>query len=330
MTRRNASEGIWMGARRYNCAKKGNEMLQAANPEETTTFIPAPTAHAWPVFGDKGVVTRPSRKTPPAAPECACDELFAGSHVPEEPGQLNEVLGLMERHKKILSITRSGTKTMEATFLRLGQLESGGFVYAYAWDKNWWNRVSAGCPVQDVRFSGREELLARIDDVLGYVEERQEYGYWYPPKRGGKAEKASLAAFLASPMKNGNWWSPFLEIACGDCATPKMYRNALGPEVCKALDRILERVWWKRDFSTMLRFYKGVSDLKRWHSENLAAIRARSQENNYRLSSFGAVLEMVERCNEETGCVCPSFVGPWSSKWCVFKDWLKSVHGVTL
>lgn len=303
-------------------------MLAFANPEETTTFTPS--AHDKPENGFGVITTRSARKTPPAAPECDCDELFDGSHVPGQAEELDPVLSLMERHKKILSVTRRGTKTMEATFLRLAQLEAGEFLYAYAWDKNWWSRVSAACPVQDVRFGAREELIARIDDVLGYVEERQNYGYWYPAKRNGRAEKVSLASFLAVTMKNGGWWSPFLEIACGDCATPKMYRNALGPGVCKILDRILERVWWQKDFSTMLKFYKGVSDLKRWHAENAAALAARCTENNYRLSSFQAMLEGVAQCNEETGCVGPAFVGPWTAKWCVLKDWFKNVHGVLL
>ena len=36
-----------------------------------------------------------------------------------------------------------------------------------------------------------------------------------------KIKKVSLSSFLASPMKNGNYWSPFIEIVCNDAVTPK-------------------------------------------------------------------------------------------------------------
>ena len=305
-------------------------MLAFTDPADTTTFIPAQKGSDKPVSCDRAITTSASRKTPANAPKCAIDELFSGSHVPTQAEGLDPVLALMEKHNKILSVTRRGTKTMEATFLRLDQLCAGEFLYAYTWDKNWWSRVLASYPVQDVKFNAREEVLARIDDVLGYIEERQPYGFWYPTKRNGKNEKVSLANFLAAPMKNGNWWSAFLEIACGDCVTPKMFRASLGPNVCQILDKILEKVWFKRDFATMLKFYKGVADLKRWHKENAAALVARCTENNYHLSSFCTMLERVAQCNEETGCVGPTFIGPWANRWCVLKDWLKNVHGVLI
>lgn len=175
-----------------------------------------------------------------------------------------------------------------------------------------------------------DAVLAKLDDVLSYVEERQPYGYWYPTKRNGKMNKTSLAGFIASPMKSGNWWSPFLEIACTDAVTPRMYRDSLGKNVCKVLDEILENVWFQKDFVTMVRFYKGASDLKRWHQENASRLCSRSSENNYYLASFGTLLERIKQCNEETGCVGPAFVGPWSTKWSVLKDWLNKVNGVEI
>ena len=121
-----------------------------------------------------------------------------------------------------------------------------------------------------------------------------------------------------------------MEIACTDAVTPRMYRDSLGKNVCKVLDEILENVWFQKDFVTMVRFYKGVCDLKRWHQEKAARLCARSSENNYHLSSFGTLLERIKQCNEETGCVGPSFVGPWSSKWSVLKNWLNKVNGVEI
>lgn len=301
-----------------------------ADPSQTTTFISAQKADDKAVFEPGAITTRPATKTATKCAYQATDELFSGSHVPESNEVIEKVVSIMQRHGKILSTTRRGTKTMEATFLRLEQIQRGEFLYAYTWDKNWWERVSSAYPVKDVRFAGLDELLARIDDVLGYVEERQNYGYWYPSKRNGRSERVSLSNFLAAPMKNGNWWSPFLEIACGDCVTPKMYRNALGEKTCAILDRVLEKVWFRMDFQTMCRFYQGVLRLKRWHLENLDGLLLRCNENSYHLSSFSAMLERVAQCNEETGCVGPAFIGPWSSRWCVLKDWFKNVHGVLI
>ena len=299
-------------------------------PNDTTTFIPARQACDTPFSQAGAITTSPARKTPANAPKTADDELFSGSFVPSSKERLEKVFGLMERHGKILSITRSGTKTLENTFLRLRQLVKGEFLYAYTWDRNWFNRVSKNYPLEKFAFETEDDLFGRLEDVLGYIEERQSFGYWYPTKRNGKAEKVSLANFLASPTKNGAYWSPFMEIACGDVVTPRMYRSALGSNVCAVLDKILERVWFQKDFQTMLKFYKGVLDLKKWHDENVAGLVEKCSANNYNLSAFCDLLDRVRQCNEETGCVCPTFIGPWSGRWCVFKNWLNKNYGVMI
>ena len=298
--------------------------------EDTTTFIPAQKSACKLVSEKRAVNTSSLAKTSLKRTETAeNDELFQTDYVPASE-IVEKAAALMQKHKAVLSQTRQGTKTLEQTFLSLMQIVQGEFLYAYTWDRNWYNRVAAKYPLEQVTFPDMDAVLAKLDDVLSYVEERQPYGYWYPTKRNGKMNKTSLAGFIASPMKSGNWWSPFLEIACTDAVTPRMYRDSLGKNVCKVLDEILENVWFQKDFVTMVRFYKGVCDLKRWHQENASRLCARSSENNYHLASFGTLLERIKQCNEETGCVGPAFVGPWSTKWSVLKDWLNKVNGVEI
>lgn len=258
--------------------------------------------------------------------EESADALFSVSYIPDDPGQLSEVVDLIEKHADILSITRPGTKTLENTFLKMRQLVNSEFLYAYTWDRAWFNRVSKYCPVENLKFTW-ESLVARLDDVLGYVSERQAFGYWWPSKKNGKARKQSLSDFIACPMKSKNWWSPFLEIACGECITPRMLRSTLGDKVCQILDEILKDVWFSKDFKTMVNFYKSVSSLKEWHAE---ASRGMTGEANYHVSSFTHLLERIKQCNLETHCIGPNFIGPWSNKWSVLKSWFKRVHGVEL
>ena len=298
--------------------------------EDTTTFIPAQKDACKLVSQSRAITTSSTPKRSLKRTETAeTDELFQTDYVPASE-IVEKAAALMQKHKAVLSQTRQGTKTFEQTFLSLMQIVQGEFLYAYTWDRNWYNRVAAKYPLEQVTFPDMDAVLAKLDDVLSYVEERQPYGYWYPTKRNGKMNKTSLAGFIASPMKSGNWWSPFLEIACTDAVTPRMYRDSLGKKVCQQLDEILQSVWFQKDFTTMVRFYKGVCDLKRWHQENAARLCERSSENNYHLSSFGTFLERIKQCNEETSCVGPAFIGPWSTKWSVLKDWLNKVNGVEI
>lgn len=274
------------------------------------------------------IKTASAKKTPSKRKESA-DDLFEPSYLPDDSQQFETVKKLMEDHSQVLSVTRNGTKAMESTFLKLRQIVNGEFLYAYTWDRAWFNRVSKNCPVEDLKFD-LDTLVSRLNDVLDYVVERQSSGYWWPTKRNGKVKKSSLSDFLACPMKSKNFWSPFLEIVCGDCVTPKMLRSSLGDKVCKKLDEILEDVWFQKDFNTMVNFYRGACDLKRWLEENREGLISKSSENNYHLSSFVQMLERIKQCNLETKCVGPSFIGPWSGKWAVLKNWFNNVHGVTL
>lgn len=275
------------------------------------------------------IKTATSAKTRSNATQTNEDELFQTSYIPDDCEQTETVMGIMKNHSSVLSITRPNTKSLENTFLKIRQIVNGEFLYSYTWDRNWFNRVSKNFPVEDLKFNW-ETLVSRLNDVLDYVVERQSSGYWWPTKRNGKMKKSSLSDFLACPMKSKNFWSPFLEIACGDCITPKMLRNSLGVKVCQQLDEILKDVWFQKDFNTMVNFYKGVCDLKRWLGENRENLISKSSENNYQLSSFVQFIERIKQCNLETKCVGPSFIGPWSNKWSVLKDWFYKVHGVTL
>ena len=298
--------------------------------EDTTTFIPSQKSACKLVSAKRAITTSSTSKPSLKRTETAeTDELFQTDYVPASE-IVEKAEALMKKHELVLSQTRQGTKIFEQTFLSLMQIVQGEFLYAYTWDRNWYNRVAAKYPLEQVTFPDMDAVLAKLDDVLSYVEERQLYGYWYPTKRNGKMNKTSLAGFIASPMKSGNWWSPFLEIACTDAVTPRMYRDILGKKVCQQLDEILQSVRFQKDFTTMVRFYKGVCDLKRWHQENAARLCERSSENNYHLSSFGTLLERIKQCNEETSCVGPAFIGPWSTKWSVLKDWLNKVNGVEI
>lgn len=302
--------------------------MTSAPFNDTTTFTPTFTPE--PKETTKGIVTRSRTNRRPQVKETPTDDLFETNYVPTDDGLVNRVKELMTRHKAILSVTKDGSKVMQATFLRLKQLVSGEFLFAYTWDRQWFNKIVDMEPVSLMKFDDIDQLLRKVDDVLDYVEERQKYGYWYPSNRNGRPCRTSLADFLAHPMRSGNWWSPFVELACGDAVTPSMYRTALGDSVCAKLDKILEHVWFGKDFDTTVKFYKGVMDLKKWHGLNGYRLRKFSPENNYNLASFDTLLDRIQQCNEETFLVGPTFIGPWANKWCVFKSWMEKVHGVTI
>ena len=210
--------------------------------EDTTTFIPEKKSACKLVSSKRAITTsstsKPSLKRTETAED---DELFQTDYLPADE-VVEKAESLIQKHKSVLSQTRQGTKTFQRTFLSLTQIVQGEFLYAYTWDRNWYSRVAEKYPLEQVAFPDIDAVLAKLDDVLSYVEERQPYGYWYPTKRNGKTSKTSLAGFIASPMKSGNWWSPFLEIACTDAVTPRMYRDSLGKGACKVLDEILENV----------------------------------------------------------------------------------------
>lgn len=295
---------------------------------DTTTFTAKSTITPQPTNGARGIVTRARTVRRPQTEAQPGDELFETDYVQDDHGQVGQLRELMARHKSAISVTKAGTAVMQRTFLRLQQLLSGEFLYAYTWDRQWLNKVAARCQPTLLKFATWDELLAKVEDVLSYVEERQPQGYWYPSKRNGKVCKDSLADFLAKPMRNGNWWSPFIEIACGDCITPSMYRTSLGRQACDILDKILDDVWFDKDFNTMLKFYKGVTDLRRWWET--VSKGAKPDGRDYWIGSFTGLLEQVRIFNDEKHDVGPSFIGPWSNKWGVFKSWMYSARGITI
>jgi hypothetical protein len=292
----------------------------AVNP----VFIPQKSAREA-LDEERQINTRASKKTLSETPDFE-DELFSTTYVPENQSEIEQVLEIMRKHQDVISVTRKDSKTFQSTFLKLQQLVRGEFLYAYTWDRTWFNRVAGKFPVTDLKFDW-DSLIARVNDVLDYVCERQKYGYWWPSKKNSKMAKASLSNFLAVPMKSGNWWSPFLEISCGDCVTPKMLRTSLGEKVCQKLDEILQDVWFTKDFNTMVNFYKSVVSLKRRCD---LVYRGLTGEQSYYLSSFVKFLDEIRKCNLETGCVGPNFIGPWSNKWSVLKDWFRKVHEVEI
>lgn len=295
---------------------------------DTTTFKAKPIVSPQPTNVAGGIVTRSRTNRRPDDTQTATDELFETDYVGDSNPQVTQLRELMARHKEILSVTNRGTAVMQRTFLKLQQLLSGEFLYAYTWDRQWFSRVTSSYPVDTLHFSSWDELMGKLEDVLSYVEERQQYGYWYPSKRNGKACKDSLSDFIAKPMRNGNWWSPFMEIACGDCLTPSMYRASFGKPVCKILDEILSDVWFDKDFNTMLKFYKGVAGMRKWYDNVSRGFKGNG--DNYWMASFTGFLEQVKMFNEEKHGVGPSFIGPWSNKWGVFKSWMYSARGVTI
>ena len=156
--------------------------------ENTTQFVPAIATPVAEIENTPSVRTSVKKRRTEAT-KTAEDELFETSYEPEGGSQVRELLDLMERHRTILSVTRSGTKTMQQTFLRLQQLLRGEFLFAYTWDRGWFSKVSGRYPVESLKFENLDSLLSRIEDVLVYVEARQPDGFWYPSKRNGKTEK---------------------------------------------------------------------------------------------------------------------------------------------
>ena len=302
--------------------------MMTAPFNDTTTFKANPPVTPRPTNVVKGIVTMSRTNSRSDVKETATDELFETDYVGDSNPQVTQLRELMARHKSVLSVTNKGTAVMQRTFLKLQQLLSGEFLYAYTWDRQWFNKVTSSYPVDTLHFSSWDELVGKLEDVLGYVEERQQYGYWYPSKRNGKAAKDSLSDFIAKPMRNGNWWSPFMEIACGDCLTPSMYRASFGKPVCKILDEILSDVWFDKDFNTLLKFYKGVAGMKKWYDNVSRGFKGGGA--NYWMASFTGFLEQVKMFNEEKHGVGPTFIGPWSNKWGVFKSWMYSARGVTI
>lgn len=276
----------------------------------------------------KGIDTRPRTSRREDDEQTVTDELFETDYVGDSNPQVDRLREIMARHKSVFSVTKAGTAVMQRTFLKVQQLLNGEFLYAYTWDRQWFNKVTGKYPVDTLKFNSFDELAAKLDDVMSYVEERQQYGYWYPSKRNGKACKDSLSDFIAKPMRNGSWWSPFMEIACGDCLTPSMYRASFGKPVCSILDKILDDVWFDKDFNTMLKFYKGVAGIKKWYEDVSRGFKGGGV--NYWMASFTGFLEQVRMFNEERHGVGPTFIGPWSNKWGVFKAWMYSARGMTI
>lgn len=274
---------------------------------------------------EKRINTRASEKV---LASTEADALFETSYIPEDVSRVERILEIMNSHRDILSVSKTSSKVFQDTCLKFEQFLKGEFLYAYTWDKSWFTRISEKYPVTDLKFTW-DELVSRVNDVLDYVHERQPYGYWWPSKRNnqGKIHKSTLSNFLATPMKSGNWWSPFLELVCGDCLTPRMMRQSMGEVTSKIVDEILKDVWFTRDFDTKVKVYKGVLSLKKWHK---AVMPGLSSEAALHLSSFTNFLELIKQCNLETKCVGPTFIGSWSPKWSVLKDWLNRNYGVEI
>lgn len=247
------------------------------------------------------------------------DGLFEDDRTPEEIEKISEVVGLMANHSKILSMTRPSGNVWQETFKKLNQIDAGTLMYAYDWDKAF---LTKNPNLLDGFQMKWDDLIAKIDSVLAYVEEKQQYGYWYPGKN-----KASLSSFLVSEMRSGGHWSPFLEIMYKDCITPRQLRKTIGEGVCKILDEILDKANFPMTFENLVLFYKGVLKLRSWYEENKETL---VKQDAYLLANFSALCKMVQTAHEKRNLVWLNFTNPEASNWGAFKDFAKKYYNVNL
>lgn len=252
------------------------------------------------------------------------EELFAFLDTSDEDIlETQDVCDIIERYD-ILSKTRKTSKTWQDTFKVMHQLVNGTILGCRDFDKAWLARVIDKYDLYDVKFTW-PELIKRTNDVLSYISERKNYGFWYP-----KTERISLHDFYCSTMRSGKCWSPFLELCFIDCATPMMYRKMFGDKISKKLDEIMKNVWFSIDYDTKIKFYKGVDELHDWYLELPDSFINRCDENRLVFGKFSSLLENIRQCNESTKCVMPNFINPRSGKWSVFVNWLKNKKRVEI
>lgn len=236
---------------------------------------------------------------------------------PEADGEdLQDVRDIINEYD-FLSKTKENSGVWTEMVCTMQRIVAGTFFCRTDLDRHWIEKILGNYDTSVMKFTWCE-LIKRTRDILNYIRERKPYGFWYP-----RQDKISLRDFYISTMKSGKCWSPFYELNFRDCATPQMYRKMFGPLICEKLDGILDNVWFSVDFDTKIRFYKGVDDFHNWYCDLPDEFINCCDENRLVFGKFSSLLENIRQCNNDTGCIYPSFIGPRSPKWSVLIDWLK-------
>lgn len=219
---------------------------------------------------------------------------------------------LANEYSDILTKAKPSTKCYQAAFNYMSQFIDGTFLFANDWDKGWYTKVTNKYPLEDIVWTA-ENLEKRCDKVLHYLR--------CTPNHFWRKSKHNMAEFFCSRMRNGKYWSPFLEILSCDCTTLEMYKNLLGDKLFGIVDDTLNNVWFIANNDVKRKFCGGVMTLYSWYSDNREEIIRKSPENAIWLHSFESLLELIKLCNEETKFLYPSYTNPWMKNWSTFTTW---------
>ena len=241
---------------------------------------------------------------------------------PEAVDDLHEFISISAKYPNVISKMKTGTKTFARSAALVKELLDGCFLLSHEWYVPWVSKVCNLNPaVNDLKFD-REELVAKVDEILSYCSTRKPLGFWYPGNG-----KCNLESFLLSTRRDGKCWSPFIELYCGDCMTPDSYRKALGKECSEVADKILSNVCWPIDFESSKSFFKGVARLKQWWVNNYITL-TKQPEARLVYASFSRYLTAILGYQKEFHSIGKNFIGPTTPQWEGLNNYLKKTYNI--
>ena len=248
--------------------------------------------------------------------------------IPSSTDSLDEsLLSIVRDFGDMLCASRTGTETWLAARRDVQMLSTASFAACREWNRSWVGRI--GHDALERPYDGTDGVLKRIREVLTVCRRRIGTGLWFPKVRDGKVVRTTLSDFLASRMRDGTWWSPFIELDRMDVTDIPSLKARLTEDEAECAEAILKDVWWEKNYDSLVTFWKGVIALVEWRVANREALVA-EKGGNLAYGSSARMLNDVAAWNRQTRSVSPWFVGPRCRAWTGYLEWIRVNRGVVV
>ena len=253
--------------------------------------------------------------------------LFDDENIELNDNEVNDVLSIINKYFFIAK-TRQSSESWKNIFKYMHQICNETFLVSNSWDKSWLSKMANSYPIERVSFTW-DKLIERVNEIMSYVAERYDSGFWYPRSVGNK-KRCNLYDFFCSQMKNGKCWSPFLELHCRDCISLSMLEEMAGESIRTTCDKIIwDGTWWSVNYDSRCSMIKGALDLYKWYDENRDKL-LNYTNNKIQIASFVGLLGIIEQWHRQTKGCPPSFITPNATQWGAFQFWAKNMRDVVV
>lgn len=247
--------------------------------------------------------------------------------VPVEPID-TAMMKFLSDNKDFFVQSSVSSKRWESARSSINALVDGSFATRYRWDTKFVSRIG-GMDALSKKYDSFRDVMARMDSIVSVCRRRLGTGLWFPKVANHKIVKTTICDFLASYMRDGSYWSPFIELDRHDLCTIEDLMGMIGPQVREYAKEILKDVWWAKTYDSLATYWRGVGEYYKWVVDNARELDLLPNGN----LAFGSILRAlsdVKECNRTTKCVSPYFLTPRCRKWADYVVWLKENRHVDI